>query len=740
MALLSIPAAADGAGNPDGPEKTERLDSVVVSVSRAGNKTPVTFTMVGKERLRESNPLNSLPMTLSLQPSVVTFNEGGTGLGNSSMTIRGSKGSQINVTLDGITLNEPESQEVFWVNIPSLQSILSSVQVQRGLGTTASGPGAFGASINMNTASAGTLPHVSVDVGRGSWNSSVTSAAFGTGLSQNGFYADAVYSKGYTDGYIRNAKVDSQSLFAVLGWMGGDDSLRLTWLMGDQTSGITWDGISPEQYAEDRRYNTAGEYYDSNGHVHYHDNAVDRYRQQHIHLNYTHGFGSALTWTSTLGYRRGDGYDEYYRQDRNPGDYGIVSSGGAPGSDIIYRKRMANDYYVANTDIRYSGEVFRLTCGANASVYSGHHFGTVLWASSCSPSFDYSSLGQDDSEGNSWYRNVGDKREFSVFGRAEREIGDIVTLYTDIQFRHVGLEMGGRDDDAADISYSDRWSFLNPRAGARFHAGKNRSAYISYAYGNREPGRSDIKENVKGGLSPVRPERMHDIELGYEYRGERFSACVNIYLMEYADMLLETGRLSSSGYAVKENVPRGYRRGIEMAAAWSPLGWIALDGNLTLSLNRIRDYVSYVQVSDSQTPETVAIRYGSTDMLLSPSALGMARVRLTPWKGVDGSPLRTTSLCVDWKYVGRQYIDNTSRREMEIPSYDVMNLSVGHEFNVGGGSLGLSAYVGNLLNRRYYAYAWRWESFSRAENRLYYGVGIYPQATANVMFRLSYRF
>ena len=326
----------------------------MVSATRAGKSTPVTFTMVGKEALGAASPAASLPMALGLQPSVVTANEGGTGLGNSKIWIRGSKGSQVNVTLNGITLNDAESQEVFWVNIPALTSILSSVQIQRGLGTSASGPGAFGASINMNTAFTGDAPFVSFDASGGSYNTFTAVISAGTGLTKSGFYASAAYSRGYTDGYIRNAKARVQSAFATVGWMRGNNSLRLTWLLGDQHTGITWNGIDLEQYEKDRRFNDAGMYYDAEGNVHYYDNATDNYTQNHLQLNYTHRFPVNLTWSTTFNYTLGKGYDEYYKQGKKFSKFGFPSVvAGEKRSDFIYRKSMGNDLFVLNSDLRY---------------------------------------------------------------------------------------------------------------------------------------------------------------------------------------------------------------------------------------------------------------------------------------------------------------------------------------------------------------------------------------------------
>ena len=331
---------------------TERLDSVVISASRAGDKTPVTHTDVGKEALRASNPSFSLSLALELLPSVVTYNEGGTGLGNSAMTIRGSKGSQINVTLNGITLNDAESQEVFWVNIPSITALVSGVQVQRGLGTTMSGAGDFGASINMNTALVQPDPSGRLSLSAGSFGTRMFQGNVSTGLLPGRWYMDLFFSAGHTDGYIRGANVESASLFGVLGWLGKRNSLRLTLLHGQQRSGITWDGIDLEQYQKDRRYNGAGEYVDDSGNIQYYPGQTDNYIQTHLQLNYTHSFGSALTWTSTLNYTRGDGYDEYYKMNRKLASFGFPGVTEVPAkSDMIYRKKMDNDLWVLSSSV-----------------------------------------------------------------------------------------------------------------------------------------------------------------------------------------------------------------------------------------------------------------------------------------------------------------------------------------------------------------------------------------------------
>ena len=709
-------------------EKTERLDSVVVSSTRAGKNTPVTYTNVGKDALRAADPQASLPMALNLLPSVVTYNEGGTGLGNSAMTIRGSKGSQINVTLNGITLNDAESQEVFWVNIPSLTALISSVQVQRGLGTSANGAGAFGASINMNTAFVSPDPWARAEFSLGSYNTFISTVSGSSGLSPKGLYASVAYSRGTTDGYIRNAFVQSQSAFITLGWLGKGQSLRFTYLMGKQRSGITWDGIDLEQYRKDRTYNGAGEYYDDLGNTYYYPNQTDNYAQHHLQLNYTLALTENLAWATTLNYTRGDGYDQYYKSNKKLVNYGF--SGLPPTvpakSDITYRKAMDNDLWVLNSDLRYRGGNLNVTGGVNLSSHRGGHWGEVLWAKQVAsvPDFDYSAV--------DWYRNSGLKYDAGAFVRAEYSPLKWLTAYADLQYRGVKYTFSGKDDDwleygsnpADIIDYSRFWSFFNPRAGATVTSGPWKT-YLSLAFGHREPGRSDIKENVKGGESPIVPEKMLDLELGWSYEGSAFSAVSNIYLMEYWDMLLETGRLSSSGYAIKENMPRAWRRGWETSLSWKALPWLTADANATLSLNQIADYTSYVPFDDYS--DTHPVNYGKTTMLMSPSLVGMARLSAVPFAGAF--------VTADVKYIGKQFIDNSMREEMAVPAYATVNLSVGKSFDMGRSVLTVSAYVNNLLNNLYYASGWRWESYNPATDTVSCGVGVYPQATRNFMFK-----
>ena len=775
---FSAAAAEDEAAVP-AEERVDKLDSVVVSASRAGRNTPVTYTMVGREQLRKNNPVNSLPMMLNLQPSVVAVNEGGTGLGYSKMTIRGSKGSQINVTLNGITLNDAESQEVFWVNIPALTSLLSSVQLQRGLGTSANGAGAFGASVNMSTASAVADPYVRAEVSAGSYNTFTSTVAAGTGITRSGVYFDMAYSRSYTDGYIRNAKAKVQSALAVLGWMNATNSLKLTYLMGDQHTGITWNGIDLETYETNRRYNSAGEYYDRFGNVQYYDNQTDNYTQHHIQLNYTHQFPKNVVWSTTVNFTKGDGYYEEYEAGQSVSDYNLQNIlgisefpeipemidpiTGLPATDdegnvimttdgdFIEREAMDNYYLVLNSEVRYSGEKVNFTGGVNLSRYDGDHFGRLLWGNRLPSDFDYDAYNAAET----WYFNNGLKQELNIFARAEYTPFPWMTAYLDLQYRGVTLDMEGPDDDGSPLDYSTQWNFFNPRAGLTFNWSPRNKAYISAALGNREPGRSDIKEVIitnnlakeagrQDWMRPdLKPEKMVDVEIGYTYTAPKVTASANLYFMEYFDMLLETGRLSDSGYAIKENVGRGYRRGIELATAWEAFPWMRVDANLTLSMNKIKDYLAYIPVYDANydfTGRNTVENCGKTNMLMSPSVTGMVQLSFTPLREIAHNSLKTTTLSINGKYVGRQYLDNTSSMDRSIPGYFVSNLALTHEFNVGGGRLGVGGYINNLFNNMYYADGGASREMYEGSEDVTSYLWIYPQAPINFMLKVSYSF
>ena len=753
--LLIAATAALGAlahTSPEGKDSLNyKLDSAVVAVSRAGDRTPVTFSMVGREDLRSTSPLNSLPMLLALQPSVVTTNEGGTGIGYSKMTVRGSKGSQINVTLNGITLNDAESQEVFWVNIPALSGILGSVQLQRGLGTSANGVGAFGASINMSSGAVSPEPFASADFGFGAYSTATARVSAGTGIAKNGLYAQATYSKNITDGYIRGAFGDTQSLFLSTGWLSERSSVKFTYLMGDQRTGITWNGIPLSAIQTDRTYNPAGEYTDSEGNTRYYPGETDNYTQHHLQLSASHLFTERLFASATLNYTKGDGYYEQYKTGKKFKAYGFGSEDVADPSeksDFIINKSMDNGYWVFKTELNYSAEKLKIAGGTYLSHYTGGHFGAVLWNPVLGNLKTGSNIhrglgfghGTGSGDGWQWYDNDSRKTEADFWARAEYAPSEVLNAYVDLQYRSIGLRMKGIDDEFSDLGWNGGWDFFNPRAGITYTPASGHKAYASVALGHREPGRSDIKEvietnNAAGTSLSLKPEKMLDTEFGYSWTGRRLSASAGLYFMEYKDMLLETGKLSDSGYAIKENVPRSWRRGIELAAAYKPIDALKFEANATFSVNQIQNYTAwyeeYDNIDDWHFLGQYSVHFDRTTMLMSPSAVAAGRAVWTPLKGL--------SVSADMKYVGKQYWDNTASEDRCLPSYAVMNMSASQSFSLRGkGDITLGVYLGNVLNTLYEADAWVYRAhFQGGSAEWYQEEGLFPQAPFNWMLRLT---
>ena len=723
------------AAGQDKSDKVSRelsLDSIVISSTRAGNNTPVAHTTVSRGQIGTEPSNHSIPMMLSLQPSVVTTVEGGLGLGYSKISVRGTDASRINVTINGIAMNNSESQEVFWVNMPAIQNFLHSVQLQRGVGTTANGPASFGASINMQTNPPSMNGYGRAEFSFGSYSTYLTSIAAGTGISKSGLSFDVSYSHGNTRGYIRNAKADLNSLFISAGWRNAANSLKLNYILGDQSTGITWEGISLEDYYNNRRYNPAGEFYDQAGNICYYDNETDNYREHHIQAIYTRQFSPELVWNTTLDFTKGDGYYENYKYDNSFKKYGLkpqtIGDVTYEKSDFIVRKAMDNSFYSAITSLNYSREDLKLVAGVSYSFYDGDHIGRMLW----------SKYNQNIADGYSWYLNNGKKEDVSLFARAEGKILPFITLFADIQYRYIEYKLKGPDDDFAPLDNNRYYSFFNPKFGISLDISPRSRFYASAGVSHREPSRSDIKESIKSDTEDkLKSERLIDYEIGYNYTAPRFSLMANLYLMEYKNQLVATGRLSDVGYVIKENVPESYRRGIELAAAWNPLKWLKMEANLTLSKNELKNYTGYVDTYDNDTEwnpvEQTAVFYKKSKLTLSPEVISMAMVNF--------KPVKSMGLSLSCKYVGEQYMDNSSREIARVPGYYTASFNSYKDFAMKNGSnIRVSFSVDNLFNNRYYSYGWIYYAMFANGAPDYVEQGVYPQATINFMAKVTYTF
>ena len=616
--------------------------------------------------------------------------------------------------------------------------MLQSVQLQRGLGTSVNGPGAFGASLNMQTRLVDDDPYANFEAGYGSYNTFSVSASAGTGRLSNGLFFDAGASWNRTDGYIRNAWGKVGSVFAQTGWIGRRDVVKLIYIMGKQHTGITWNGIPKDSLATNRTYNPAGKYYDDSGKVCYYGNESDNYIQQHLQLFYSHEFTDRFMLSSTLHYTRGDGYYENYKYDKKFSAYGLenqtVDGVSHRKSDFIVRKMMANDFLSLNlnADCRLDGG--RWVSGLNFSSYDGLHFGRVIWSK-------YDENIPDDYL---WYDNEGTKREVNAYSRIEKSFAsDRASVYGDLQARYIAQTMSGKDDDSADLNYGRGYFFFNPKAGLSYDFNRHSSAYLSVSLGHKEASRDDIKESVKSAAGDsIRPETMLDFEAGYRFSVSSIAFGINIYDMEYKDQLVETGRISETGYSVKENIPRSYRRGLEMTMAMPLVKWLRLEANATLSSNKILGYTNYVDTYDNEDdwgslPQTKEY-YEKTDLIFSPGFIGMARLTATPVKGVE--------ISADVKSVGRQYYDNTSSSDRSLDPFSVCSASASWmtKFRTssvfGGSSLKFSIFVNNIFNKKYCSEAWVYRALFKESGTSYIEDGLFPQAGTNVSLKCALNF
>lgn len=738
-------AANSGAAS---PEKTDvkvaspdslnhiQLEELVVSGTRAGTNTPVSYSNIAASDIKKQNAARNIPAILQNTPSLVSFTEDGLGVGNTYFRIRGTDATRINVTLNGMPLNNPESQEVFWVNLPDLSNSLQNIQIQRGVGTSTNGSAAFGASISLQTAGARSESYGEASTAVGSYGTFLSHIAAGTGILENGLSFDARFSRVLGDGYVRNGNVNHTNLYAAISHYTDRQLIRLSYLKGVQHTGITWEGVSEKQMEDPqygRRYNPAGEYEDEAGNRLYYDNETDNYYSDILQLTLTRELSSSLVVNGGLSYNYGYGYYENYKEDNEFSDFGLpaqtLDGVTYEQSDFIRRKLMENDYYVANLGLNYTQKRLKITLGGMYSYYDGDHFGRLPWIK----------FNQSVAENHEWYRNVGRKSEINLFAKADYQLNELLSFFGDLQYRGINYKFTGMDDDLMDITGEFNYHFLNPKAGVNLNLNERSRLYASAAVGQREPLRTDLKDGIKGeSVTPIQPERMTDYELGYRYHSaEGLQLGANVYFMDYHNQMVQTGKLNDVGYKLMENVKESYRAGLELEAA-VPL-WenkIRIDGNATFSRNKIKNYVAWFDRYDNQNDwgwvGQVSEEYGTTDISFSPNLVGAA--------GITWQPTSALYLNLVGKYVGKQYMDNTSNEAKSIDPYFVSNFSAGYTFKKSTiGTFNLQVFVNNLFNREYVANGWA-ATDTFADGSSIHWIGYYPQATRNFMARLTLSF
>ena len=680
---------------------------VIVRANRANENDPLAYTNLDKAQLGKADRVRDIPYLLELTPSVVTTSDAGTGIGYSALRIRGTDPSRINVTVNGIPFNDSESHDVYWVDIPDFVSSVENIQVQRGVGTSTQGAAAFGANINFQTKSVSPLPYAEIQSSAGSFKTYKNAISAGTGLIYDHLSVDMRLSQISSDGYIDRAFAKMKSYYLSAGWYGKKNIIKATAFSGKELTYQAWGGVPGELLDTDRTYNP-----------YVYDNEVDDYLQSHYQLHWSSQPFTNLNFNIALHYTKGEGYYEQFREDEDLSDYLISPIINGPDSiytsDIIRRKWLENDFYGGIFNVNYILGAITITSGGGWNRYDGDHFGRVIWG-------EYAGGGNLSHQ---YYFSNGLKSDWNYFTKVNYQILPTVNLYTDLQYRHIDYTIDGRDDDQRDISQNHIYKFLNPKAGVSLKISKNQNMYFSFSVGNREPKRSNFTDAAPG--QEVSPERLNDFEFGHAYKSGRISLGTNLYYMDYKDQLVLTGEINDVGSAIMVNVPDSYRAGLEFLVAVQAIKNLRWDANATFSRNRIQNFVEYVDDWDTWGQQN--FEHKNTSLAFSPEFIVGSRIT---W-----SPVHELDLSLQSKYVGKQFIDNTSSDDRMLAPYLINNFRAAYSFSPKFfKEINVFLDLINFLNEEYESNAWVYSYFY--EGQRYKMDGYYPQAGRHFLFGIS---
>lgn len=718
---------------------TLTLTDVEIVANRATANTPVAFTNVTRREIETVNSGRDLPSMLSMTPSLIYTSDAGAGIGYSSMRVRGSDASRINVTINGVPVNDAESHRVYWVNMPDLASSLRDVQIQRGAGTSTNGAGAFGASVNMLTdaqAYETGEPYGELSGSFGSYMTQKQSLRLGTGLLGGAWTVDARISHLGSDGYIDRASSKLWSYMGQVGYQNGNTSLRFLGFGGKEETYMAWDYASKEEMEEyGRRYNPCGQYVDKDGNIAYYPDQKDYYTQHNFQIHLGQTISDSWRINAVAHYTRGVGYYRQYKTSRTLTEYGLEpfydSDGNKVKKEDLIRLKYSNNHFagiIANAT--YTADRLTLTMGAAANDYRGHHFGQVEWVRNYIGAID--PLQQ-------YYNNHSDKWDFNAFARANVSINAAFSAFADAQFRRIDYSLTGSNDDydytagaMQTLDYHPKFNFFNPKVGINYNDGSHNRAFASWSVAHKEPTRSNYTEGDPTHMPQA--ERMFDYELGYSYAQSLFTLGVNLYYMDYKDQLVVTGQLSDTGNPLSVNVPHSYRMGVELQGRLMPCSWFDWQLNATLSRNRIKDFTEYIYEDGWTNP--ISNYIGSTPIAFSPSFTLNNAFNFT----VSGFSASLRS-----HYVSKQYMSNAHSAEELLDAYFVTDLYLGYAFKKIAHlrELRIGLDINNLFNARYESNGYSGAGYyvdAAGQKVIYRYAGYAAQAPTNVLATLTLKF
>ncbi len=693
-------------------------EEFIVSATRASGITPTTFTNVDKSEIAKRNLGQDIPILLNFTPSVVSFSDAGAGVGYTGLRIRGTDQTRINATVNGIPLNDAESHGVFWVNMPDFASSVENIQIQRGVGTSTNGAATFGASLNFQTDTRRDDAYAELDNGFGSFNTWRHTVKAGTGLLNDRFAVDARLSKITSDGYVDRAFSDLSSWFVSGGYYGEKSVVKLIAFSGKEQTYQSWWGLPEDKLENDRTWN----YYT-------YDNETDNYQQDHYQLIYTGKVGSNWKTNLALHYTYGRGYYEQFREDDDFADYALdpVTIGDEliESTDIIRRRWLDNDFYgfVGSANYLSSDGKLDFIIGGGANRYDGAHFGEIIWAR----------IAGNTNIRDRYYDNNAIKDDRNIYAKATYEVKTGLNLFGDLQVRGINYTFDGVNDDQRVVTGQENYTFFNPKFGFSYEKG-SQTWYASYAVANREPTRSDFTDNP---ITEVpRPEKLNNIEAGVRAKTGNFSYNANFYYMDYRDQLILTGQINNVGAYIRENVASSYRAGIELDGAYRLSSVWTLGGNIAFSQNKIKEFTEYIDDYSVEEFQQEAITYTNTDIAFSPNVVGSAIIEFKP----------TKNLAINWlsKYVGQQFLDNTSNDSRSLDAFFTNDLRISYtatpRFFKG---LELNLLINNIFNEMYEPNGYTFSYFVPGETsgrQLVTENFFYPQAGTNFLLGLSLKF
>lgn len=685
---------------PQDTTKVKQLDEVLVSAIRVTSKTPVSFSNLSKQELAERNLGQDIPILMNFLPSVVTTSDAGNGVGYTGIRVRGSDATRVNVTINGIPYNDSESQGTFWVNMPDFVSSVENIQLQRGVGTSTNGAGAFGASLNMLTDSHSQKSSGEIANSFGSFNTRKHTVKFSTGLMNDHFEIAGRLSTLKSDGYIDRASSDLKSYFLQGTYVGKTTLIKALAFGGQEKTYQSWYGLDLGTLESNRTFNYAGIFTDEFGNTRFYDNQTDNYQQDHYQLHWNEKFSNKWKTNLAFHYTKGKGYYEEYQENQNFFDYGLELILALPTittTDLIRQKWLDNDFFGTTFSANYVSTKLDLILGGGWNKYEGDHFGQLIWARYASQS----------ELGDRYYDYFGNKTDFNVFAKLNYKLNSKWSLFGDLQYRNVGYNANGVLANEIDTKFH----FFNPKAGLIFDLNALNSLYFSYAKANKEPNRTDFENGV-----PM-SESLDDIELGWRVKTSKVALNTNFYLMYYKNQLIKTGELDAVGNEIRANVDKSYRIGIEIDAKIKLGSKMSFSPNITLSTNKIIDYTVDTGIG--------LVNYGTTNIAFSPNLIAGGVFSYQPISALQLSLLN--------KYVGNQFAGNFDTEITKLKSYNVVDFNANYEIKPKSifKSIVFSGLVNNLLNVKYVSNAYLYgDSF----------ISYYPQAGTNFLVGLTLKF